>query len=95
MSCCPCCGAPQPARGVVCAYCGSRRNLDLQGWAHLAAIATDQALHCPDCRTPLETLELEGPAPIRLGRCARCLGLFLPLGALEQLLDQAVGPRAA
>jgi Zn-finger nucleic acid-binding protein len=88
---CPCCGAPQPARGVVCAYCGNRRDLDLQGWAHLQAIASDQTLHCPDCRTPLETLELEEPAALRLARCPGCLGLFLPLGGLESLLDQAVG----
>lgn len=90
---CPCCAAPLPPRGVVCAYCGNRRDLDLQGWAHLQAAATSAVdLHCPDCRRPLETLQLEGPAPLELGRCPSCLGLFLPLGGLEQLLDQAVGP---
>ena len=93
---CPCCGAPQPARGVVCAYCGNRRDLDLQGWAHLQAEPSSQAesnrdLTCPDCRTPLDSLRLGEPTPIALGRCPGCLGLFLPLGSLETVLDRATG----
>jgi Zn-finger nucleic acid-binding protein len=89
---CPSCAAPLPPRGVVCAYCGTRRDLDLQGWTHLEAIGTSRDVHCPDCRIPLGILQLEAPAAIELGRCPECLGLFLPLGGLEQLLDQAVGP---
>lgn len=88
---CPCCAAPLPARGVVCAYCGHRADLDLQGWAHLQAGGTNRLLHCPACRTPLETLQLQTPTALTLGRCPDCLGLFLPLGGLEALLDQAVG----
>lgn len=88
---CPCCAAPLPPRGVVCAYCGNRRDVDLQGWAHLQANDSDEGLHCPDCRGALETLRLGDPTPLDLGRCPQCLGLFLPLGGLEQLLDQAIG----
>jgi Zn-finger nucleic acid-binding protein len=89
---CPCCAAPVPARGVACAYCGHRLDLDLQGWAHLQASEASQELHCPDCRIALEELQLDSPTPLTLGRCPGCLGLFLPLGALERLLDQAVAP---
>jgi len=92
---CPSCSAPVPARGVVCAYCGSRLDLDLQGWSHLQPLGLSTNLQCPDGHGPLETLELAGATgcePISLGRCRTCLGLFLPLGGLEQLLDQAVAP---
>jgi len=105
---CPSCSAPVPARGVVCAYCGTRLDVDLQGWSHLRPCGLSDRLSCPDGHGPLESLELPvgdgaGPggdgaaadgdgAAIQLGRCASCLGLFLPIGALERLLDQAVAP---
>jgi hypothetical protein len=47
---------------VVCAYCGNRRDVDLQGWAHLQANDSDEGLHCPDCRGALETLRLHEAA---------------------------------
>ncbi len=84
---------------MVCSYCGSRLDVDLQGWSHLQAQGLSTTLQCPDGHGPLETLGLPGAAaaggavtPITLGRCPGCLGLFLPLGALEQLLDQTVAP---
>jgi len=92
---CPNCSAPVPARGVVCAYCGSRLDVDLQGWSHLQPQGLSANLQCPDGHGPLETLALAGATesePISLGRCPTCLGLFLPLGELERLLDQAVAP---
>ena len=92
---CPSCSAPVPARGVVCAYCGSRLDVDLQGWSHLQPRGLSETLHCPDGHGALETLELPGAGgaePISLGRCPTCLGLFLPLEGLERLLDQAVAP---
>lgn len=75
----------------MCAYCGSRLDLDLQGWAHLQAGGINEELHCPDCHSPLETLRLGVNEATEVGRCRGCLGLFLPLGRLEELLDQAVG----
>ncbi|MEY4298097.1 MAG: hypothetical protein RLZZ423_1276 [Cyanobacteriota bacterium] len=92
---CPSCGAPLPTRGVVCDYCGGRVDVDLRGWSHLQPSGLSATLHCPDGHGALETLELpggEGAEPISLGRCPSCLGLFLPLGSLERLLDQAVAP---
>jgi Zn-finger nucleic acid-binding protein len=90
---CASCSAPLPAQGVVCAYCGSRVDVDLHGWSHLQPSGLSDQLHCPDGHGALETLELPGvDSTIELGRCPTCLGLFLPLGSLEQLLDQAVAP---
>jgi Zn-finger nucleic acid-binding protein len=102
---CPSCSAPLPSRGVVCRYCGGRLDLDLQGWRHLRSSSEGATLQCPDGHGPLEWLELPAPASargagrttdaeacLRLARCPSCLGLFLPLGSLERLLDQAVGP---
>ena len=85
---CPCCSAPLQSGEPVCAYCGSRLDLDLQGWGRLQPRGLDPQRHCPDCRCALETLRLDGPEPLELDRCPDCLGLFLPLGALERLVAQ-------
>lgn len=85
---CPCCSAPLQERSPVCAYCGSRLDLDLQGWSHLRPRSLNPQLHCPDCHCELETLQLGAPEPLELDRCPTCLGLFLPLGALERLVAQ-------
>lgn len=85
---CPCCSAPWQGRGSICAYCGGRLDLDLQGWSHLQPRGLDPLLHCPDGHGALETLVLGEPEPLELGRCPSCLGLFLPLGALERLVER-------
>lgn len=72
----------------MCAWCGSRLDLDLQGWSHLRRRSLNPQLHCPDCRCELETLQLGAPGPLELDRCPTCLGLFLPRGALERLVAQ-------
>ena len=90
---CPCCAAPLPATDVVCRYCGHRIDFDLKDWRSMRSAAAGGPLQCPDCRTDLEHLEIgdakAGDPAIRLARCAACLGLFLPLGTLEQLLDSS------
>ncbi|MFM7361207.1 MAG: zf-TFIIB domain-containing protein [Cyanobium sp.] len=83
---CPCCSAPLQGGGPVCSYCGSRLDLDLQGLSHLQPRGLNPLLHCPDCACALEALDLDGPEPLQLNRCPHCLGLFLPLGALERLV---------
>lgn len=83
---CPCCSAPLQDNRPLCAYCGSRLDLDLQGWSHLQPRGLNPQLHCPDCRCALETLKLGQGEPLELDRCPQCLGLFLPLGALERLV---------
>ena len=85
---CPCCSAPLQERSPVCAWCGSRLDLDLQGWSHLQPCGLNPELNCPDCRCALESLQLGGDEPLELDRCPDCLGLFLPLGALERLVAQ-------
>lgn len=85
---CPCCSAPLQGGGPVCAYCGSRLDLDLQHWSQLQPRGLNPQLHCPDCRCELESLQLSAPEPLELDRCPDCLGLFLPLGALERLVAQ-------
>ncbi|MEI8251985.1 MAG: zf-TFIIB domain-containing protein [Synechococcus sp. ELA057] len=89
---CPCCSAPLSSGGTVCAYCGSRLDLDLQGWRHLQPCGLNPLLRCPDCAIQLETLDLSGQEPLQLDRCPDCLGLFLPIGALERLVAQESGP---
>jgi len=89
---CSCCAAPLPPQSVVCAYCGSRQDVDLQSWVQAESTGPIQELSCPDCRQPLEELRLGGDPPLVLGRCHTCLGLYMAHGVLEQLLNQAVRP---
>lgn len=89
---CPCCSAPLCGAGPLCSYCGSRLDLDLQGWRHLQPRGSDPERVCPDCAVSLESLLLEGEEPQELDRCPSCLGLFLPIGALERLVNQQSGP---
>jgi Zn-finger nucleic acid-binding protein len=77
---------------VVCTYCGSRQDVDLQGWSRAEAIGPCKDLRCPDGHGPLEEVRLGREGNLRLGRCPTCLGLFLTPEALEQLLLEAVLP---
>lgn len=87
---CPCCAAPLPATDVVCQYCGHRIDFDLQTWKSMQSMSLGEKLQCPECQEDLDHVEIENnkanDRPIRLGKCKSCLGLFLPIGTLEQLL---------
>ncbi|MFY8149785.1 MAG: zf-TFIIB domain-containing protein [Prochlorococcaceae cyanobacterium] len=89
---CACCAAPLPPRAVACAYCGSRQDVDLQSWVRAEAVGTLTQLSCPDCQQSLEAVPLGGEPPLEVGRCPRCLGLFLAHGVLEPLLSRTVRP---
>ncbi len=97
---CPGCSAPLPAGGLVCSYCGSRLDVDLQGWAQAEVSGSWSDRPCPDCRRPLEAVQLQpggapgagGGEPVTVGRCPDCLGLFLGSGSIETLLSRGVGP---
>ncbi len=89
---CPQCGAPRPSDGVICDYCGSRQDVDLQGWATTAAAVDGEHLRCPDDHGPLASIRVAVEGVPDLHRCGTCLGLFLGRGALEHWLSQAVGP---
>lgn len=90
---CPSCSAPLPSGELVCRYCGSRLDVDLQGWAQAAVTGSWADRLCPDCRRPLDAVQLaSSAAPVHLGRCPDCLGLFLGSGGIETLLSRGVGP---
>lgn len=89
---CPGCSAPLTAGDLHCSYCGSRVDVDLQGWARAGSDGFRPDLHCPEGHGPLETIRIGAAADLALDRCPVCLGMFLERGALEQLLSQAVGP---
>ncbi|MBD2424028.1 zf-TFIIB domain-containing protein [Cyanobium sp. FACHB-13342] len=83
---CLSCAAPIPSGAVCCAYCGSRADLDLQGWSHAVGSGPWPEHSCPNGHGPLELVELQ---ELRLGRCPTCLGLCLEPGSLETLLRPA------
>jgi Zn-finger nucleic acid-binding protein len=76
---------------VLCAYCGHRVDVDLQGLGRCRIDGEARELTCPDCRAPLQRLRLgtADQAP-ELARCPGCLGLFLTRAALDRLLQEAV-----
>jgi len=90
---CPGCSAPLPAGELVCRYCGGRLDVDLQGWAQAEVTGRWADRLCPDCRRPLDAVQLESSsAGVSVGRCPDCLGLFLGTGGIETLLSSGVGP---
>jgi Zn-finger nucleic acid-binding protein len=89
---CPCCAAPLTEGDLHCSYCGSRVDVDLQGWALGSRDGFRPDLSCPEGHGALETIRIEAAADVPLDRCPACLGMFLERGALERLLSQAVGP---
>jgi Zn-finger nucleic acid-binding protein len=89
---CPCCSAPLTEGDLHCSYCGSRLDVDLQGWARATSDGFRPDLSCPEGHGPLETIRIGAAADLPLDRCPVCLGMFLERGALDALLRQAVGP---
>jgi Zn-finger nucleic acid-binding protein len=88
---CPCCSAPLAPTQVVCAYCGSRLDVDLEGWARAEISGSWSDRHCPDCRQPLDSVRLGDGVPVSLGRCPGCRGMFLEPGSIEILLSRGAG----
>ncbi|MBM5821473.1 MAG: hypothetical protein FJ082_03160 [Cyanobacteria bacterium K_Offshore_surface_m2_011] len=90
---CSSCSAALPSGELVCRYCGSRLDVDLQGWAQAEVTGRWADRLGPDCRRPLDAVQLaSSAAPVNLGRCPDCLGLFLGSGGIQTLLSHGVGP---
>jgi Zn-finger nucleic acid-binding protein len=90
MANCRNCSAPLPADAIVCAYCGTRADIDLQGIHEFTVNAPQSQRACPRCRKPLQTLDLNVQGAFLVERCAGCMGLFFDPGELEALLDHSV-----
>ena len=71
-----------------CPYCGVRQDIDLRQ-LHFRDMSTEgAALPCPECRTPLQLIEVATNPPMKIERCGTCFGMFFNPGELEAVLHQ-------
>lgn len=90
MANCTSCGAPLPPSKVVCAYCGTRNNVDLQSLGDCTLVATAQPRHCPNCKKEMQCINVASSKDFFIEKCTDCNGLFFDPGELEALLDQKI-----
>jgi len=83
------CGAPLPAKSMVCRYCQTLNDVDLRTIEVSAGAGTAADQDCPRCRVPLRSIHLGVDGGLHIERCARCLGLFFNPGELERVLNDS------
>jgi Zn-finger nucleic acid-binding protein len=87
---CKNCSAPLPPNSLVCAYCGTRNDIDLRGIHEYTTEKPQSSRICPRCRKPLRTVDLKIEGPFLIERCDQCQGMFFDPGELEAVLDKSV-----
>lgn len=71
-----------------CPYCGVRQEIDLRQ-LHFRDLSVEGAsLSCPECRLPLQLIEVATNPPMKIERCGTCFGMFFNPGELEAVLHQ-------
>jgi Zn-finger nucleic acid-binding protein len=89
---CTSCGAPLPAKSLVCPFCNTRNAVDLRGLSASTAHPPAAPRDCPECRIPMDSLNVGHRERFFIEKCQRCHGLFFDLNELHALLDDAVAP---
>ena len=89
---CISCGAPLPAKTLVCPFCNTRNSVDLRSLSVATARPPAEPRDCPQCRAPMESLNVGHRSRFFIEKCTRCHGLFFDLNELHALLDDAVAP---
>jgi Zn-finger nucleic acid-binding protein len=89
---CSSCGAPLPAKSLVCPFCSTRNAVDLRGLSVSTGKAPAAPRACPECRAGMESLNVGRRERFFIEMCPRCHGLFFDLNELHALLDDAVVP---
>ena len=90
MANCTNCSAPLPANSIICEYCKSRNDTDLNGIHHYTTHEIDSARTCPRCSISMRTIDLKINRKFLIERCDECLGLFFDPEELEALLEATV-----
>lgn len=87
---CKNCSAPLPANSLVCAYCGTRNDIDLRG-VHQYTVEKPQSERiCPRCDKPLRTIDVQADESFLIEQCESCTGMFFDPGEVEALLEKSV-----
>lgn len=90
MARCTSCSAPLPAYDPVCAYCGCRNSVDLQGVHEYTVSVPESDRTCPRCAVKLRTLNIRSEGTFLIEQCPECFGLFFDPGELEAILESSV-----
>ena len=90
MANCTNCSAPLPQASILCAYCGSRNDIDLKGVHHYTTHEVEAERICPRCNIGLRTIDLKVHGTFLIERCDDCFGLFFDPSELEALLEATV-----
>jgi len=90
MSNCSNCSAPLPANSIICDYCKTRNDTDLNGVHRYTTHEIESARICPRCTISLRTIDLKINGKFLIERCDQCLGLFFDPAELEALLEATV-----
>ncbi|MBW4056069.1 MAG: zf-TFIIB domain-containing protein [Proteobacteria bacterium] len=90
MANCTNCSAPLPPASILCAYCGSRNDIDLNGINYYTTHEVEAERICPRCNIGLRTLDLNIHGTFLIERCDDCFGLFFDPNELEALLEATV-----
>lgn len=87
MARCSNCKAPLSSGSLICDYCGSRNDIDLQGTHYHTTHEHDTPRICPRCTVPLVSIDLKVNNRFLIDRCEHCMGLFFDPNELETLLE--------
>ncbi|MGE5339884.1 MAG: zf-TFIIB domain-containing protein [Candidatus Omnitrophota bacterium] len=90
MANCKNCGAALPSGQLVCAYCNSRCDVDLDEIHRYTVALPESDRICPRCNKPLQTIDLKLDHKFLIERCNQCMGLFFDPGELETLIERNV-----
>ena len=90
MANCTNCSAPLPQASIICAYCGSRNDIDLKGVHYYTTHEVETERTCPRCSIGLKTIDLNLNGKFLIERCDECFGFFFDPNELEALLEATV-----
>ncbi len=90
MAKCSHCSAPLPKSGIICSYCGSRNNIDLEDVEKFINLRPDLKRICPVCHIQMQTINVGKKLPLYIERCESCYGIFFDLNELEAMIENSV-----
>jgi len=90
MAKCSHCSAPLPKSGIICSYCGSRNNIDLEDVKKFINLRPDLKRTCPVCHVQMQTINVGKKLPLYIERCESCYGIFFDINELETMIEKSV-----
>ena len=89
MAKCSSCSAPIPKSGIICEYCGTRNDIDLND-IKFVNMRPDQKRICPLCHIQMQTINVGEKLPLYIERCESCYGIFFDINELEIMIENSV-----